>query len=89
MTRYMDKDRRDWRARLRTLRRRFNALLAALVLLAVLAPKPTTAAPRCPGGDATPRGCSYQIDRDTRCAWPMRWVKVGNVTLCIRLEVQP
>lgn len=36
MTRYYDRDRRDWRARLHAFRRRLNALLCALLLLAVL-----------------------------------------------------
>ncbi len=82
MTRYMDKDRRDWRAKLHRLIRRYRALLAVAVLLAGLLPSAANAAPRCPnGGTATPQGCSYERPGMT-CAWPLRVVKVGNVAYC-------
>ncbi len=76
-----------WRARCRRWQWYINALLAVLVAL-VLASTPAVAAPRCPGGTATPQGCSYQIDRNTRCVWPMVW-RGGTVAMCVRLGVQP
>lgn len=76
-----------WRSRCRRWQRYINALLAVLVAL-VLATTPALAAPRCPGGTATPGGCSYQIDRDTACAWPLVY-QGGHVAMCIRLGVQP
>lgn len=70
----------------------FNLLLATLALAAVVwlaQAGAVRAAPRCPGGGtATPNGCSYQIDRNTRCVWPMVW-QGGTVAMCVRLVVQP
>ncbi len=77
----------SWRARCRRWQCYINALLAVLVAL-VVASTPALAAPRCPGGTATANGCSYQIDRNTRCVWPLVW-QGGTVAMCVRLAVQP
>lgn len=62
--------------------------LVIAILLAILAPAAAIAGTRCPGGGTTtPDGCSYQIDRDTTCAWPMRLVRVGLVAMCIKLGI--
>ena len=82
MTAYRDRERRDWRAHLHNLVRRWRALMLAALVLAVLLPSAANAAPRCPnGGTATPHGCSYVLPGMT-CAWPLRLVKVGNVAYC-------
>lgn len=76
--------------RLRCWQRIINALLAlslALAFLLAFAPI-ARAGTRCPGGTATPNGCSYQIDRDTVCAWPLT-VNGQRVTWCIRQAVLP
>lgn len=88
MTMQSRSNRYYWRQRTRLLMSLINALLATIVLLAVLLPSVASAAPRCPGGTATPGGCSYQIDRDTSCVWPMVW-QGGYVAWCIRQGVQP
>ena len=94
MTRYLDRERRDWRCRLHRLVRRFNALMAGAVLVLVLVlPSSASAAPVCPnGGQPDGRGrCVYQPAGMT-CAWPARIVRVGRVALCWRPapgEVQP
>lgn len=77
-----------WRQRTRRLMSLINALLATIVLLAVLLPSAASAAPACPGGQATPSGCSYQIDADTVCVWPML-VNGQRVAWCIRQGGQP
>ena len=87
MTMQSRSNRYYWRQRTRRLMSLINALLATIVLLAVLLPSVASAAPRCPGGTATPGGCSYQIDRDTACAWPLT-LNGRRVTWCIR-QVQP
>jgi len=91
MTTYKRSDRRHWRYTLRRVAWRVNLLLAMLALMAVVwlaQAGAVSAAPRCPGGTATQQGCSYQIDRDTRCVWPMVW-QGNRVTWCLRQEVQP
>ena len=61
-------------------------ILVISILLAAFAPAAAAiASERCPGGTATPEGCTYQPDRDTTCAWPLRLVRVGFVAICIRL----
>lgn len=89
MTMQSRSNRYYWPQRTRRLMSLITALLATIVLLAVLLPSVASAAPRCPGGTATPHGCSYQIDRDTVCSWPMHLVRVGQVAMCVRLGVQP
>ena len=91
MTTYKRSDRRHWRFTLRRVAWRVNLLLATLALLAVVwlaQAGAVSAAPRCPGGTATAGGCSYQIDRDTSCFWPVV-VNGQRVTWCIRQGVQP
>ena len=88
MTTYKRSDRHYCRYWLRRVAWRVNLLLAVLALALVLASTPALAAPRCPGGTATPGGCSYQIDRDTVCVWPMTW-QGNRVAWCIRQGVQP
>lgn len=90
MTMQSRSNRYYWRQRNRRLMSLINALLAAVVLLAVILPSVASAAPRCPGGTATPRGCSYELPGMT-CAWPLRLVRVGLVAYCWRPapEVQP
>ncbi len=91
MTTYKRSDRRHCRYWLRRVVWRWNLLLATLALLAVVwlaQAGAVSAAPRCPGGTATPGGCSYQIDRDTACAWPLV-SQGGYVAWCIRQGVQP
>ena len=91
MTTYKRSDRRHWRYTLRRLAWRVNLLLAALALLAVVwlaQAGAVSAAPRCPGGTATSSGCSYQIDRDTVCVWPVTW-QGNRVAWCVRQAVQP
>ena len=90
MSTYDRSARRRLHYRLRRWQRIINTLLAlsiVLALLLALAPI-AQAAPRCPGGTATPNGCSYQIDRDTSCVWPMV-VNGQRVAWCIRQGVQP
>lgn len=91
MSKQTKTERYQWRRRAVRICRFVNALLAALVLAAVMLPGVASAAPRCPGGTATPRGCIYQPDPATVCAWPWRVVRVGKVALCVRVapEVQP
>lgn len=91
MTTYNRSDRRHWRHTLRRVAWRVNLLLAVLALALVVASTPARAAPRCPGGTATPQGCIYQPDPLTVCAWPARLVRLGKVAVCIRqaAEVQP
>lgn len=78
--------------RLRRWQRIINTLLALSIVLALLlAVAPVAqAGTRCPGGTATPDGCSYELPGIT-CAWPLRLVRVGNVAYCWRPapEVQP
>lgn len=84
MTTYSRNDRYAWRQTLRRWRRIVNHLLAVLVTAVLLAPPAVaTAAPTCPGGTATPHGCSYEQPGMT-CAWPLRLVKIGKVTFCLR-----
>ena len=93
MTTYSRNDRYSWRRYARRLMWRINYLLAAMAVAVLLLATagPATAAPRCPGGTATPRGCVYQPDPATVCAWPARIVRIGQVVLCVRTapEVQP
>ena len=85
MTTYDRSARQHLHYRLRRWQRIINALLAlSLVLAFLLALAPVaSAAPRCPGGTATPNGCSYELPGMT-CAWPLRLVRVGNVAYCWR-----
>lgn len=67
----------------------FQVTAAVLIALFLLCwPLVANAAPRCPGGTATPHGCVYQRGGMT-CAWPYRLVKVGTVVLCWKNTVQP
>lgn len=84
MTTYNRNDRKRLRYRLRRWQRLINYLLAALVLLALLQPAVASAAPACPGGRATPRGCHY-VWRGLDCYW-----QPGRLAVCIApLGVQP
>lgn len=78
-----------WRQRTRRLMSLINALLATIVPLAVLLPSVASAAPRCPGGQATPGGCSYELP-GMNCAWPLL-LNGERVTWCVRYApaVQP
>lgn len=89
MTMQSRSNRYYWRQRNRRLMSLINALLAALVLLAVILPSVASASPRCPGGTATPHGCVYQPAGMT-CAWPLI-INGERVTWCVRYaaEVQP
>ena len=93
MTANKRSERRHCRYWLRRVVWRWNLLLATLALLAVVwlaQAGVASAAPRCPGGTATPHGCSYELPGMT-CAWPLRLVQVGLVAYCWRPapEVQP
>ena len=85
MTTYNRSDRRHWRHTLRRVAWRVNLLLAVLALAVLLASTGSaSAAPRCPGGTATPRGCHY-VWRGLDCYW-----QPGRLAVCIApLEVLP
>lgn len=92
MTTNKRSERRHCRYWLRRVVWRWNVLLATLLLLAVVwlaQAGAASAAPRCPGGTATPGGCSYELP-GMNCAWPLT-VNGESVTWCVRYApaVQP
>ena len=63
-------------------------MIAMMLFVTMVTPQTASAAPRCPNGGAwTPQGCSYQVDADTTCAWPMD-LNGSRVAWCIRQGVQ-
>lgn len=90
MTTYKKNDRRQWRHTLKRLQWRINYVLALLALLAAILVQPATAnaAPRCPGGDATPAGCIYVV-RGRPAVWPIAWLVGGHTAGTIDPEAQP
>lgn len=88
MTMQSRSNRYYWRQRNRRLLRLINALLAAMLLLAVLLPAVASAAPACPGGTATPYGCVYVV-RGRLAVWPVVWPDGGRYAVTIDPEAQP
>lgn len=80
----------NWRARCRRWQRAINALLTLAIALAILVAThaPAAAAPRCPGGDATPYGC-INVSSGRPAVWPVVWPGVGRTAVTIDPEARP
>ena len=87
MTTYKRSERRHCRYWLRRVAWQVNLLLAVLALALVVASTPALAAPRCPGGTATPNGCVYVV-RGRLVVWPVQW-GARRFAVTVDPEAQP